>query len=63
MKSTAILLPCRAGGLKSVADKLRTKTGEDGDGALPVDAACSLKPSLRMAFNLATEWSVRNRQT
>jgi uncharacterized protein (TIGR02391 family) len=43
---------------KSVADKLRTKTGEDGDGSPLVDATCSLKSGPRIAFNdLGTEWS------
>jgi uncharacterized protein (TIGR02391 family) len=36
---------------KSVADKLRTKTGEDGDGSPLVDATCSLKSGPRIAFN------------
>ena len=48
---------------KSVADKLRTKTGEDGDGSPLVDATCSLKSGPRIAFNdLATEWE-RSEQT
>jgi uncharacterized protein (TIGR02391 family) len=48
---------------KSVADKLRAKTGEDGDGSTLVDATCSLKSGPRIAFNnLATEWE-RSEQT
>lgn len=48
---------------KSVADKLRTKTGEDGDGSALVDATCSLRSGPRIAFNdLATEWE-RSEQT
>jgi uncharacterized protein (TIGR02391 family) len=48
---------------KSIADKLRTKTGEDGDGSPLVDATCSLKSGPRIAFNnLATEWE-RSEQT
>lgn len=42
---------------KSVAHKLRTLTGETGDGATLVDATCSRKSGPRIAFNdLATEW-------
>jgi uncharacterized protein (TIGR02391 family) len=48
---------------KSVADKLRTKTGQEGDGAALVDATCSLGSGPRVAFNsLATEWE-RSEQT
>ena len=48
---------------KSVADKLRTKTGEDGDGSPLVDTTCSLNSGPRIAFNnLATEWE-RSEQT
>jgi len=48
---------------KSVADKLRTKTGENGDGSPLVDATCSLKSGPRIAFNnLGTEWQ-RSEQT
>ena len=48
---------------KSVADKLRTKVGEDGDGSALVDAACSIKSGPQLAFNnLATEWE-RSEQT
>lgn len=48
---------------KSVADKLRTKTGEDGDGSPLVDATYSLNSGPRIAFNnLATEWE-RSEQT
>ncbi len=48
---------------KSVADKLRTKTGEEGDGSILVHATCSLKSGPRIAFNnLGTEWE-RSEQT
>ena len=48
---------------KSVADKLRTKTGKDGDGSALVDATCSLNSGPRIAFNnFATEWE-RSEQT
>jgi uncharacterized protein (TIGR02391 family) len=48
---------------KSVADKLRTKTGKDGDGSALVDTTCSLNSGPRIAFNnLATEWE-RSEQT
>jgi uncharacterized protein (TIGR02391 family) len=42
---------------KSVAQKLRDLSGEDGDGATLVDAACSLTSTPVIAFNsLETEW-------
>lgn len=42
---------------KSVAQKVRDLTGEDGDGAALVDAACSLASTPLVAFNsLETEW-------
>jgi uncharacterized protein (TIGR02391 family) len=42
---------------KSVADKLRTLAGVQGDGSQLVDAACSVSSGPRIAFNtLATEW-------
>ncbi len=42
---------------KSVADKLRTLTGEHGDGSSLVDKTCSIGQGPRIAFNtLATEW-------
>jgi uncharacterized protein (TIGR02391 family) len=48
---------------KSVADRLRTMTGISGDGALLVDATCSLSSGPRVVFNsLATEWE-RSEQT
>ncbi|MFZ0226564.1 MAG: TIGR02391 family protein [Mycobacterium sp.] len=48
---------------KSVADKLRTKTGNSGDGSALVDATCSLNSGPTIAFNdLATEWE-RSEQT
>jgi uncharacterized protein (TIGR02391 family) len=48
---------------KSVAEKLRTKTGEEGDGSALVDATCSLKSGPRITFNdLGTEWE-RSEQT
>jgi uncharacterized protein (TIGR02391 family) len=48
---------------KSVADKLRTLTGVQGDGSQLVDAACSVSSGPRIAFNsLATEWE-RSEQT
>ena len=48
---------------KSVADKLRTLTGQSGDGATLVDATCSLSSGPRVAFNsLATDWE-RSEQT
>jgi uncharacterized protein (TIGR02391 family) len=44
---------------KSVADKLRTKTGQEGDGSPLVDATCLPKSGPRIAFNsLATEWEL-----
>jgi uncharacterized protein (TIGR02391 family) len=48
---------------KSVADKLRTLTGLQGDGSSLVDAACSVSSGPRIAFNgLAAEWE-RSEQT
>lgn len=48
---------------KSIADKLRSKTGKDGDGSALVDATCSLNSGPLIAFNdLATEWE-RSEQT
>jgi uncharacterized protein (TIGR02391 family) len=48
---------------KSVADRLRTMTGLQGDGAGLVDATCSIASGPRIAFNsLATEWE-RSEQT
>lgn len=42
---------------KSVAQKLRDLSGQDGDGAALVDAACSLNSGPIVAFNpLTTEW-------
>lgn len=42
---------------KSVADKLRTRTGLAGDGAELVDRACGMKGGPIVAFNsLKTEW-------
>lgn len=42
---------------KSVADKIRNMTGENGDGSSLVDKACSISQDPRIAFNtLATEW-------
>lgn len=42
---------------KSVADKLRDRSGLQGDGASLVDAACGLSAGPRVAFNaLTTEW-------
>ncbi len=42
---------------KSVAQKLRDLSGEDGDGAALVDAACSINAGPIIAFNpLTTEW-------
>jgi uncharacterized protein (TIGR02391 family) len=42
---------------KSVADKLRTKTGVNADGSALIDATCSLKSGPKIAFNdLVTEW-------
>ncbi len=48
---------------KSLAQKLRTLTGETGDGSPLVDATCSLSSGPRISFNsLATEWE-RSEQT
>jgi uncharacterized protein (TIGR02391 family) len=48
---------------KSVAHKLRTLTGETGDGTSLVDATCSTGSGPRIAFNdLTTEWE-RSEQT
>ena len=48
---------------KSIADKLRSKTGKDGDGSALVDATCSLNSGPLIAFNnLTTEWE-RSEQT
>ncbi|MDQ6900090.1 MAG: TIGR02391 family protein [Candidatus Dormibacteraeota bacterium] len=48
---------------KSVAEKLRVLTRENGDGATLVDATCSLSSGPRVAFNdLATDWE-RSEQT
>lgn len=42
---------------KSVADKLRSRTGLDGDGTPLVDAACGAGGGPRLAFNaLSTDW-------
>ena len=42
---------------KSVAEKLRDRSGLQGDGAGLVDAACGLSTGPRVAFNaLNTEW-------
>ncbi len=42
---------------KSVAQKLRDLSGEDGDGAALVDTACSINAGPIVAFNpLTTEW-------
>ena len=44
-------------GCKSVAAKLRSITGVEGDGAALVDKTCSLSSGPRVAFNdLVTEW-------
>jgi uncharacterized protein (TIGR02391 family) len=48
---------------KSVADKLRERSGEQGDGAPLVDKTCSLSSGPIIAFNsLETEWE-RSEQT
>jgi uncharacterized protein (TIGR02391 family) len=48
---------------KSVADKARTLTGQEGDGSLLVDATCTMASGPRIVFNLlATEWE-RSEQT
>jgi uncharacterized protein (TIGR02391 family) len=42
---------------KSVADKVRTLTGQQGDGSPLVDATCTLSSGPRIVFNsLATDW-------
>jgi uncharacterized protein (TIGR02391 family) len=48
---------------KSVADKVRTLTGQQGDGSPLVDATCTLSSGPRIVFNsLATDWE-RSEQT
>ena len=48
---------------KSVAEKLRDRSGEDGDGAGLVDKTCSVSSGPVIAFNaLGTEWE-RSEQT
>jgi uncharacterized protein (TIGR02391 family) len=48
---------------KSVADKVRTLTGQQGDGSPLVDATCTLKSGPRIVFNgLGTDWE-RSEQT
>jgi uncharacterized protein (TIGR02391 family) len=48
---------------KSVAEKLRTLTGEQRDGSQLVDATCALSSGPRIVFNtLGTEWE-RSEQT
>lgn len=48
---------------KSVAEKLRMLSGEDGDGAALVDAACSMTSGPIVAFNnLGNDWE-RSEQT
>jgi uncharacterized protein (TIGR02391 family) len=48
---------------KSVADKVRTLTGQQGDGSQLVDATCTLKSGPRIVFNsLGTDWE-RSEQT
>jgi uncharacterized protein (TIGR02391 family) len=48
---------------KSIADTVRTKTGEKGDGTALVDTTCSINSGPRIAFNnLGTEWE-RSEQT
>lgn len=48
---------------KSVADKLRTRTGVTSDGSSLVDQTCALASGPRVVFNsLATEWE-RSEQT
>jgi uncharacterized protein (TIGR02391 family) len=48
---------------KSVADKVRTLTGQQGDGSGLVDATCTLASGPRVVFNpLATDWE-RSEQT
>jgi len=43
---------------KSVADKVRTLTGQQGDGSTLVDARCTLSAGPRIVFNnLATDWA------
>ena len=44
---------------KSVAEKLRSRTGQEGDGAALVDAVCSAGSGPLLAFNdLSTEWEI-----
>jgi uncharacterized protein (TIGR02391 family) len=48
---------------KSVADKVRTLTGQHGDGSPLVDATCTLASGPRIVFNsLGTDWE-RSEQT
>jgi len=48
---------------KSVADKVRTLSGQGGDGSPLVDATCSLSSGPRIVFNsLDTDWE-RSEQT
>jgi len=48
---------------KSVADKVRTLTGQQGDGSQLVDATCTLSSGPRIVFNsLGTDWE-RSEQT
>lgn len=48
---------------KSVADKVRTLTGQQGDGSPLVDATCTLSSGPRIVFNsLTTDWE-RSEQT
>lgn len=51
--------------MKSVADRLRTMTGIDGDGASLVDAACAIgkRPVPPLAFNLLRDETERNEHT
>ena len=44
---------------KSVAEKLRSRTGQEGDGAALVDAVCSAGSGPLLAFNdLSTKWEI-----
>lgn len=55
----AVLEACK----KSVSDKVRTLTGQQGDGSALIDATCTLSSGPRIVFNsLATEWE-RSEQT
>jgi uncharacterized protein (TIGR02391 family) len=48
---------------KSVSDKVRTLTGQQGDGSPLIDATCTLSSGPRIVFNsLATDWE-RSEQT